>query len=1098
MAGLADSRRWQVLTGDVTAERRLVAELGVTPLVARVLVARGVTDTAAARAFLTPSLERDWCDPLCIPGLREATDRLERAIGLGETVAVFGDFDVDGMSAASLLSIGLTQLGADVHAFVPDRFTEGYGLSEAGLDRVVEACHPQLVVTVDNGIAAAREVEALLARGIDVVITDHHEPADLVPRGVPVCDPKLDPACPSRELAGVGVALKIVCELGARLGMPDLWLTLTDLACLGTVSDMMLLQGENRALVADGIARMRTTTRPGIVALAATAGCDLSAITADNLPFTLVPRLNAAGRMGQTDIAFRLLLTDDVAEASALAGRLEQINTDRRSIEGELSDAAVAEAERTWHGERAVVVAGRGWHEGVKGIVASRLVNKYHVPAIVFSITEDGEARGSGRSVGSVDLFHAVEQCADLTIRFGGHEGAVGVTVAADMVDAFRARLQRVLAELPAEQFESTGEVTALVGLGELDVPAIDALEVLQPFGQGNKKPLFGVRGVTMRNRARAGMAGAHLRFVATDGLAQVPAIMFRVPDVERAAAEDGVVDLVFEAVNETWQGRTKAKLMVKDILYRDGDANVTGDGGVSRAVTGDGGVSHDGATTPTRADLARLPYDQLTVTLVRRLIGDHDLLPAQAQALDRLAQGRSTLVVMATGRGKSLVFHVHAAREAIARGHASVFVYPLRALVTDQAHHLGDALAELGVGVRTLTGETGAGERVATWAALADGTASVILTTPEFLAIHAGEFARSGRIGFLVVDEAHHVAEAQGRRTDYGALPRIRRQLGDPVTLALTATADADTARAACGLLGIDEADVLVDASVRTNLELRDCRDLRDRDTALASLVARGEKCIIYVNSREESVNLVRTLRHAVGDLADRIAYYNAGVPRALRLETERCFREGRLTCIVSTSAFGEGVNVGDVRHVVLYHLPFDRTEFNQMSGRCGRDGRPACVWLFFSSDDARINEHVLAAASPTRDELVALYRALRACADGDGRVTLTDEDLAQAARRVDRRCALDARGAMCGVAVFAELGFARVEGEGDERTIALVPAPPHMDLEQSIRYAEGQRAWEAFASFRSWAFGSDADTLLAGINRPIVPGFGHAVASE
>ena len=921
-------------------------------------------------------------------------------------------------------------------------------------------------------------------------------PIYLVPKGVPVCDPKLDPTCPSRELAGVGVALKIICELGLRLGMPDLWRSLTDLACLGTVSDMMLLQGENRALVADGIARMRTTTRPGIVALAATAGCDLSTITADALPFSLVPRLNAAGRMGKTDVAFRILLTDDVAEASTLAAELEQINTDRRAIEGELSDAAIAEAERIWHGERAVVVAGRGWHEGVKGIVASRLVSKYHVPAIVFSITEDGEARGSGRSVGSVDLFHAVEQCADLTIRFGGHEGAVGVTVAADRIDAFRERLQSVLAELPAEQFESTGEVTALVGLGELSVDSINALEVLQPFGQGNKKPLFGVCGVTMRNRARAGAAGSHLRFVATDGLSQVPAIMFRVPDIDRAAAEDGVVDLVFEAVNETWQGRTKVKLMVKDILYRDGGGekgDPIGQGALEDA-TGDGGLSHDAAP----AELARLPYDQLTKTLVRRLIGDHDLLPAQAQALNLLARGRSTLVVMATGRGKSLIFHVHAAREALAHGRASVFVYPLRALVADQAHHLGDALESMGVGVRTLTGETDDDGRASTWAALADGSVSVVLTTPEFLAIHANEFARSGRIGFVVIDEAHHVAEAHGRRTAYGELPRILEQLGHPTALALTATADGPTAQAACRLLGIDETDVLVDSTVRDNLQLRDCRSLRDRDAALASLVARGEKCVIYVNSRDESVSLVRTLRHAVGDLADRIAYYNAGMTRDRRLMTERLFREGRLTCIVSTSAFGEGVNVGDVRHVVLYHLPFGRTEFNQMSGRCGRDGKPACVWLLFSADDARINERVLAAASPSRDELVALYRALKASADGQGRVSLSDEDLAAAARQVDRRCALDARGAACGVAVFGELGFLHTEGQVDGRTIVLEPAPEHMQLEQSIRYAEGQQAWEAFSRFRQWALGSDPASLLAAINRPIVPGFGRTVAGE
>ncbi|MBQ6523437.1 MAG: DHH family phosphoesterase, partial [Atopobiaceae bacterium] len=401
MGGLIGSKRWDVLSADGEAERRLVEALAISPLVARVLVARGFVEVEEARAFLSPSLERDWCDPLLIPGMAEAADRLELAISRGETIAVFGDFDVDGMSATCLLTLGLRDLGANAHPFIPNRFGEGYGLSEEALARVIEGCHPSLVVTVDNGIAAAREVEWLLEQGLDVVITDHHEPGDLVPQGVPVTDPKLWPECPSRELAGAGVALKLIDVLGHRLGQPELWRRYTEVAMLGTISDMMLLQGENRALVADGIAHMRRTSRPGIVALAATAGEDITQITADALPFSLVPRLNAAGRMGSTDVAFNLLYTNDPAEASILAARLEQINNERREIESQLTEAALAAAKATYDGGRAVVIAGEGWHEGVKGIVASRITNSYHVPAILFSIT-DGIARGSGRSVGTV------------------------------------------------------------------------------------------------------------------------------------------------------------------------------------------------------------------------------------------------------------------------------------------------------------------------------------------------------------------------------------------------------------------------------------------------------------------------------------------------------------------------------------------------------------------------------------------------------------------------------------------------------------------------------------------------------------------------
>ena len=312
MPALKDSRRWETLAQDRAAETALVRELGLPPLVARVLAARGIKDPAVAAEFLSPSLARDWADPLVIPGMREVADRVELAISRGERIVVFGDFDVDGMTSTCLLTLALRRLGAAaVDPYIPHRFGEGYGLSEEALGRVISGSDPDLVITVDNGIASAREVEWLLSQGVDVVVTDHHEPAELVPRGVPVTDPKLIENCVSRELAGAGVALKLVCELGRRLGQPDLWRRYIDVAALGTLSDMMLLEGENRALVAEGIVQMRQTERPGLVALAATAGVNLAQATADNLPFSIIPRLNAAGRMGTTDVAFDLLITDD-------------------------------------------------------------------------------------------------------------------------------------------------------------------------------------------------------------------------------------------------------------------------------------------------------------------------------------------------------------------------------------------------------------------------------------------------------------------------------------------------------------------------------------------------------------------------------------------------------------------------------------------------------------------------------------------------------------------------------------------------------------------------------------------------------------------
>lgn len=1104
MASLSTTHRWCIAPDNPALEERLASALGIAPLVARIMVAHGIGGVEEGGLFLSPSLERDWADPLIIPGMAEVAARVERAVRDGEVIAVFGDFDVDGITSTCLLTEALRQLGAQVHPFIPHRFEEGYGLTAQALDRVVEACGPSLVITVDNGIAARDEVAALADRGIDIVVTDHHEPSDLVPVGIPVTDPKMASESPSRELAGAGVALKLVQILGERLGQPQLWRSYTEVAALGTVSDMMYLTPENRALVADGIAHMRSTARPGYIALAAVTRTDLSTITADALSFSLVPRLNAAGRMADPTLALDLLLARDAVEAGRLASALEEINRQRRAIEAELTGRAEELVERTYDGGRVIVVGGEGWHEGVKGIVASRLVNRYHVPALLFSI-EDGVARGSGRSVGAVNLFEAVEKCSDLLIRFGGHAGAVGVTCAAENLDALRARLNAVLADLPAEAFEDRGEIAATVGLDELDIETIRQIGMLEPFGQGNRVPLLAARGVTMCDRAAVGKTGDHMRFIATDGAASVPAIMFRAPEVERLVNCDTVVDLVFEAVAECWQGRVKPKLMVKDILCRSCEEPVLTGGAPARAEerAGEGRRAAElacarPAATPIdparRAALARLPYEQLTRNLIHTFIGSAEPHRAQMEALAALKDRRSVLAVMGTGRGKSLIFHVHAVREAILNGSASIFVYPLRALVTDQAYHLQESLAALGVRVGVLTGDTPTASRDRVFSLLGSGKLDIVLTTPEFLSIHRGRFAASRRIGFVVVDEAHHVAGAKGGdRTAYLDMPQILTDLLDPTVLAVTATASAEVAAEICRLLPID--DRIVDTAVRENLELDDGRDLSSRENRLVSIVATGQKSVVYVNSRDQAQTLCRTLRRRVPELGARIAFYHAELTRPERASVEAAFRDGELACIVSTSAFGEGVNIPDIRHVVLYHMPFGDIEFNQMSGRAGRDGEPASIHLLYSGRDARINERLLDAAAPDRRELVTLYRALqtmwrrhRGAAPMDP-LPASDLDIAQMCLAVDARTPVDERAVPSGLAIFEELGFAHVAGDGGSRAIEMVEHPGHVDLNRSILYLEGLHARREFSTFRDWALSASAHDMLTRINRPITP---------
>ncbi len=546
------------------AVRCLQRELALPRFIAATLVGRGIDTPAAARHFLSPSLDRDWLNPRDIPGLPEVADGLAAALEGKKRILVFGDFDLDGISATTVLTRGLRALGGCAFPFIPRRFEEGYGITAAAFERAREL-EPDVIVTVDCGIACKHEVAEIVKTGIEVYITDHHEAADLVPEGVCVADPKMEPGCPSAILAGVGVALKLVQMLGARLGFPHLWRSYTDFATLGTVADLMPMRDENRALVADGLARMNANPRPCIAALLATTGQAGKPMTATNLSFSLIPRLNAAGRMGNADLALDLLMCDNYGECCAMAERLEEVNNQRRAIEAELSDIARAQASEIYRGQRALVVAGEGWHEGVKGIVASRLVNTYGVPSLLFTVDGD-EARGSGRSVGNVNLFEAVESLSHLTTRFGGHGAAVGVTIPVENLRAFAEGLDAYMQRLPEAAFHPLTTVDAAVSLDELPLETVAMVDRLAPFGQENPQPVFLARNVTLANTRAVGQTKDHFACTLTNGRASVAGIMFHCAAIEALLVNDAVVDAAFTVQIDEWRGRHSVKAMLETI----------------------------------------------------------------------------------------------------------------------------------------------------------------------------------------------------------------------------------------------------------------------------------------------------------------------------------------------------------------------------------------------------------------------------------------------------------------------------------------------------------------------------------------------------
>lgn len=555
--------RWRVRREvEPAAVEALSREVGVSRLAAWALASRGFDAPERARAFLAPSLVRDWPDAGAIPGLETAAERVARAVRERERIIVFGDFDLDGVSAAGLLTLAVRSLGGKAGAVVPHRVNEGYGLSHPAIERVL-AKRPDLVVTVDCGVSSKAEVEALKAAGVDVVVTDHHEPGDGLPVGVPVADPKL--AGDGPELSGAGVALALVKAVGELLGDGSAWLEYLDLATLGTIADIVPLLGPNRALVAAGLERMRTSPRLGVRALCEAAGVDVAQITSERVAFALGPRLNAAGRMADPVLALRLLMTQDEDEARSIANTLDEHNRSRQVVELSVFRQALELIEADGGPKPPlIVVAGEGWHDGVRGIVASRLAQRFGIPALVLCV-EDGVAVGSGRSVPGLDLHGALGAVRGMLDRFGGHEAAVGFALPAVRLTEFRSAAQEALAPAFAALPPKATVVDGVVAVEDIDLSSAADLDLLEPFGFGNPRPVFALLGVRLDQCRAVGPTGQHAVMQVSDGASGIEAIMFRCPDL--AVLERlGTADVIASVERSTWRGRERVRLLVQEV----------------------------------------------------------------------------------------------------------------------------------------------------------------------------------------------------------------------------------------------------------------------------------------------------------------------------------------------------------------------------------------------------------------------------------------------------------------------------------------------------------------------------------------------------
>ena len=558
-------QRWDLRRPGAPAARRSLERAGLSPLCAALLCARGLDDPQKAAQFLSCGPERSH-DPFLLKDMDRAVARIRAAIVGGERVCVYGDYDVDGITATCLLTEALAWQGGDVVSYIPDRTEEGYGLNPGAVARLAGQ-GVKLIVTVDCGITAVDEVEFARSLGVDVVITDHHHCKDRLPAAAAVVDPRReDCAYPFPELAGVGVALKTAQALVPPEQREGVFRRFGELAAIGTVADVMRLTDENRALVRQGLELLANTRRPGLRALLREAGLDPGAApTAVTIGYGLAPRINAAGRMEQAMVALELLLTRDEERGEALAHTLCRLNRERQAIELAIYEQCV-ELLDAQPPAPAIVLAGEGWHQGVVGIVASRLTERYACPAFMICL-EHGQGKGSCRSFGGFNLFAALDRCAPLLDGYGGHEMAAGFTIREENIPAFRDQVCRLVdLRTGGAPMEAAIDVDAEIDhCGQLTAPQVESLSELEPFGTGNPKPVFLLRGVCVLSCCDVG-GGRHLKMkLRRDGVV-LDAIFFSANAAACGVSAGDRLDAVFTPQINEFRGSRTVQLQICDL----------------------------------------------------------------------------------------------------------------------------------------------------------------------------------------------------------------------------------------------------------------------------------------------------------------------------------------------------------------------------------------------------------------------------------------------------------------------------------------------------------------------------------------------------
>ncbi|MCF6408629.1 single-stranded-DNA-specific exonuclease RecJ [Pseudalkalibacillus salsuginis] len=560
--------RWCVAEVDQSKRNELVDSLGLSPLVAGLLVNRGKQDIEEVTNFLHTE-NVDFYDPYLMDGMDLAVERIKKAIEQEEKILIFGDYDADGVSSTSVMIYTLRELGADFDYYIPNRFTEGYGPNEAAF-RWAQDQGYTLIVTVDTGISAIHEAEVAKEIGLDLIITDHHEPQPELPDAYATINPK-KPGCtyPFKGLAGVGVAFKVSHAL-----LGEAPLHLLDIACIGTIADLVPLVDENRLIVKVGIQKLETTPKPGLRALLKVCGLVDKQLSSEHIGFGIGPRVNAAGRLDSADPAVDLFTTSDTDQAKMIAQEIDAVNKERQDLVNGITKEAVEIVEKQYPPDdnSVLVIAKEDWNPGVIGIVASRIVEKFYRPTIILSIDpEKGVAKGSARSITGFDMFENLSECRDILPHFGGHPMAAGMTLQLEYLDQLRERLNRQAKEkLTEEDFSPTTSIDLQCSVDDISLDVIEELKALEPFGVDNPKPRFLIDQCRLKEIRRIGSDSKHLKLSLKGDRSNLDVIGFHFGEVFEEITPNASISVVGELSINEWNGFRKPQLMIQDIAVKE------------------------------------------------------------------------------------------------------------------------------------------------------------------------------------------------------------------------------------------------------------------------------------------------------------------------------------------------------------------------------------------------------------------------------------------------------------------------------------------------------------------------------------------------